>query len=86
MKFNIKGLNQFVKRKGIHNFRELFQELGVDENLIRLAEYGQRIGFDAVKDIYNRIGERETLRIINFEGETLRGFKSKYQYVRGNLY
>lgn len=86
MKFRIKNLNRFVKRRGIHNYRELADELGVDENLIRLAEYGQRIGYDAVKDIYNRIGERETLRIINFEGETLRGFKSKYQYIRGQLY
>ncbi|MCM1220225.1 MAG: hypothetical protein NC548_37625 [Lachnospiraceae bacterium] len=86
MKFRIKQLNRFVKRKGIHNYQELAAELGVDENLIRLAEYGQRIGYDAVKDVYNRIGERETLRIINFEGETLRGFKSKYQYIRGQLY
>lgn len=86
MKFRIKKLNQFVKRRGIHNYQELAVELGVDENLIHLAEYGQRIGYDAVKDIYNRIGERETLRIINFEGETLRGFKSKYQYIRGQLY
>lgn len=86
MKFKIKGLNQLVKRRGIHNYRELAEALGVNENLIRLAEYGQRIGYDAVKDIYNRIGERETLRIINFEEETLRGFKSKYQYIRGKLY
>lgn len=86
MKFNIKGINRFIKRRGIHNYHELAEELGVDERLVRFAEYGQRIGYDAVKDIYNRIGERETLRIINFEGETLRGFKSKYQSVRGQLY
>ncbi len=86
MKIRIKALNKFVKRRGIRNYIELANELGVDENLLRLAEYGQCIGYDAVKDIYNRIGERETLRIINFEGETLRGFKSKYQYIRGQLY
>ena len=79
MKIRIKALNKFVKRRGIRNYIELANELGVDENLLRLAEYGQCIGYDAVKDIYNRIGERETLRIINFEGETLRGYKSKYQ-------
>lgn len=86
MKFRIRALNKFVKRRGIHNYRELAYELGVDENLLRLAEYGQRIGYAAVKNIYNRIGERETLQIINFEEETLRGFKSKYQYIRGKLY
>lgn len=86
MKFKIKALNKFVKRRGIHTYQELAVELGVDENLIRLAEYGTRIGYDAVKNIYNRIGERETLRIINFEEETLRGFKSKYQYIHGKLY
>ena len=86
MKFKIKGLNRFVKQRGIHNYRELARELGVTENLIRLAEYGQRIGYDAVKDIYNRIGERETMRIINFEEETLHGFKSKFQCIQGKLY
>ena len=86
MKFKIKALNKFVKRRGIHNYQELAVELGVDENLIRLAEYGTHIGYDAVKTIYNRIGERETLRIITFEGETLSGLKSKYQYIRGQLY
>ena len=86
MKIRIKALNKFVKRRGIRNYIELANELGVDENLLRLAEYGQCIGYDAVKDIYNRIGERETLRIINFEGETLRGFNKKDQYIRGQLY
>lgn len=86
MKFKIRGLNKFVKRRGIRNYRELASELGVDENLLRLAEYGQRIGYDAVKEIYNRIGERETLRIINLEGETMRGIKSKYHYLHGQLY
>lgn len=86
MKIRIKALNKFVKRRGIRNYIELSYELGVDENLLRLAEYGQRIGYDAVKEIYNHIGERETLKIINFEGETMRGFKSKYQYIRGQLY
>lgn len=86
MKLKIKALNRFVKQRRIHNYRELAGMLGVDENLLRLAEYGQRIGYDAVKTIYNHIGERETQKIINFEGETMRGFKSKYRKSHGKLY
>lgn len=40
MKIRIKALNKFVKRRGIRNYIEFSYELGVDENLLRLAEYG----------------------------------------------
>lgn len=86
MKLRIRAINRFVKKRKIHNYRELAKELGVYERLIRLAEYGQCIGYDAVKDIYNHIGESETLQIINFEGKTLHEIKSKYQCIRGKMY
>ena len=46
-----------------------------------------QIGYEAVKEIYNRLGEIETIKIIDFgEEETLNGFKSKFIEIKGRLY
>ena len=54
--------------------------------VIGLLEQGIGIGYDAVKDIYNKLGEAAVLQIIDFEEETLNGFKSKYVQVGKRLY
>ncbi len=42
------------------------------------------MGYEAVRKIYNRIGEKETRKIIDFEEETIEGFKGKYYSRAGN--
>lgn len=86
MKLNIAGCRAFIKRKGIGNYRELSQELGISVTVLLLLEQGNEIGYDAVREIYNNLGEQIVSEIIDFGEETLDGFKSKYVQVGDTLY
>ena len=86
MKLNIAGCRAFIKRKGIGNYRELSQELGISVTVLLLLEQGNEIGYDAVRDLYNSHGEQIVSEIIDFGEETLDGFKSKYVQVGDTLY
>lgn len=86
MKLNILGCRSYCERKGIRNYKELSEVLDLSVEVIRLLEQGNEIGYDAVKDIYNKLGERTVLQIIDFGEETLNGFKSKYVFIGGKLY
>ena len=86
MKLNIMGCRAFCERKGIKNYAELSKVLELSVEVISLLEQGNEIGYDAVKDIYNKLGEKAVLQIIDFGEETLKGFKSKYVEVGNKLY
>ncbi len=86
MKLNIKGCRSYCKQNGITNYVELAKTLGLSVTVIGLLEQGIEIGYDAVKDIYNKLGEAAVLQIIDFGEETLIGFKSKYVQVGNRLY
>lgn len=86
MKLNIAGCRAFIERKGIRNYRELSQELGIGVTVLLLLEQGNEIGYDAVRDLYNSHGEQIVSEIIDFGEETLDGFKSKYVQVGDTLY
>ena len=60
--------------------------LSVSVSVVKLLEQGARIGYDAVREIYNDLGEQTVAEIIDFEEETLYGFKSKYIQVDDALY
>ena len=86
MKLNIKGCRAYCKQHGIRNYVELAERLELSTPVVRLLEQGNGIGYDAVKDIYNKLGEAAVLQLIDFEEETLNGFKSKYVQVGNKLY
>ena len=86
MKLNIKGCRAYCKRHGIRNYVELAERLELSTPVVRLLEQGNEIGYDAVKDIYNKLGEAAVLQLIDFGEETLNGFKSKYVQVGNQLY
>lgn len=86
MKLNIAGCRAFIERKGIGNYQELSQELGISISVLLLLEQGNEIGYDAVRDLYNSLGEQTVSEIIDFGEETLDGFKSKYVQVGDTLY
>ncbi len=86
MKLNIKGCREYCKASGIKNYLELSMKLGVNISVIKLFECGGRIGYEAVKKIYNELGEKIVCKIIEFEEETLDGFKSKYILIGLRLY
>ena len=86
MKLNIAGCRAFIERKGIGNYQELSQELGISISVLLLLEQGNEIAYDAVRDLYNSLGEQTVSEIIDFGEETLDGFKSKYVQVGDTLY
>lgn len=86
MKLNIAGCRAFIEQKGIGNYQELSQELGISISVLFLLEQGNEIGYDAVREIYNNLGVQTVTEIIDFEEETLDGFKSKYIQVGDTLY
>lgn len=86
MKLNILGCRAYCERKGIRNYKELSDVLELSVEEITLLEQGNEIGYDAVKDVYNKLGEKATLQIIDFEEETLNGFKSKYVQIGDRLF
>lgn len=86
MKLNIKGCRSYCEKHGIKNYVELADLLELSVIVIRLLEQGIQIGYEVVKDIYNKLGEKAVLQIISFEEETLNGFKSKYIKVGKRLY
>lgn len=86
MKLNIAGCRAFIERNGIEDYQSLSSVLGVSVSVLKLLEQGGRIGYDAVREIYNDRGEQIVAEIIAFEEETLDGFKSKYVQVGDTLY
>lgn len=86
MKLNIKGCRTYCENHSIGNYIELSEALGLNVTVIGLLEQGIEIGYDAVKDIYNKLGEKAVLQLIDFGEETLNGFKSKYVAVGNKLY
>lgn len=86
MKLNIAGCRAFIERNGIEDYQSLSSVLGVSVSVLKLLEQGGKIGYDAVREIYNDLGEQTVTEIIDFEEETLDGFKSKYIQVGDALY
>ena len=86
MKLNIAGCRAFIEQKRIGNYQELSQELGISISVLLLLEQGNEIGYYAVRDLYNSLGEQTVSEIVDFGEETLDGFKSKYVQVGDTLY
>lgn len=86
MKLNIDGCRLYCRQNSIKNYVELSEVLGLSVKVLKLLEQGIEIGYDAVKDIYNKLGEKVVLQIIDFGEETPNGFKSKYVKVGNYLY
>lgn len=85
MKLNVKGCKAYCEQKGIKSYKQLAKVLDLSVEVIILLEQGNEIDYDAVKDIYNKLGEKTVLQIIDFGRETLNGFKSKYIQIGNQL-
>lgn len=85
MKLKIINFNELATEKG-YSGKRLLQKLGAGKNAYECFECGCGIGYDLAKELYNFFGEAEFIKIINFEGDTLNGFKSKYVKVGNKLY
>ena len=85
MKLKIINFNELAAEKG-YSGKSLLLKLGAGKNAYECFENGCGIGYDLAKDLYNFFGEAKFIKIINFEGDTLNGFKSKYVKVGNKLY
>lgn len=85
MKLDLEKLDEYVERNALRNDYELAKELGIRQFLIHAARKKLRIGYDEVRNFYNRNGEELTENLINFEEETLDGFKAKYIQIGNKL-
>lgn len=86
MKLNISGCRAYCEKNDIKNYAELSAYLDIPMPALDVLEQGNKIGYEVVKDIYNKHGEMAVRQIIDFEEETMEGFKSKYVLVGEKLY
>ena len=70
MKLNIAGGRAFIEQNGIEDYQALSSVLGVSVSVLELLEQGGKIGYNAVREIYNDLGEQTVAEIIDFEEET----------------
>lgn len=81
MKLKIREFNRLAKRKKYRNGTEFFIALGGTMCSYQAIKRGCRIGYEIVRRLYNTVGEEELIKIIDFEEESLNGFKNKYIQV-----
>lgn len=86
MKLKIEEFEELAKRKGFQSGYRLWLHLDGGTFAYKLARNGVHLGYEFVKNLYNEMGSKETLAVIDFDKETFDGFKAKYIEVAGKLY
>lgn len=86
MKLNTDKFEDLAKRKGYKNGFTFWKRIGGGESAYELLAQGNEIGHEIVKDLFNLIGEKELKTVVNFEKETINGFKARYIEINGKLY
>lgn len=85
MKLKIREFEELSKRKG-YKPEVLIKKLGAGKLAYQKLKKGNGIGYQLVRELYNTFGEEELVKIIDFEEETLNGFKHKFFQVGTQLY
>lgn len=85
MKLKIDEFENYAKRNGL-SASALLKKLGGGELAYGQLKKGKAIGYDVARNMYNALGEWIFLSLIDFEGETLDGFKSKFVQVGNKLF
>ena len=86
MKLKIEEFEELAKRKGLHSGYMLWREIGGGRSAYALVEKGIGVGYEVIKNLYNLVGEKEVVKVVDFEEETLNGFKAKYIELGDKLY
>lgn len=86
MKLRIREFERLAKGNGYGNGRRLMRRLGAGKNAYAAIKNGNQIGYSLAKELYSTFGVLAFLEVIDLEGETLGGFRSKYVAVEGKLY
>lgn len=86
MKLKIQEFEDLAKRKGYVEGKRLMKKLGAGFKAYGCFKGGCRLGYELAKDLYNKVGEAEFVKVIDFEEDTLSGFKQKYILIGDKLY
>lgn len=87
MRLKIKAFKRFAKSEGFECGYKILRSLGAGKAAWScFRNYRLQIGCELVKEIYNAVGEEKTLSVIEYEEETLNGFKAKYVQIGDKLY
>lgn len=71
MKLKIRACRRFLKVIGITNLAKLSEEFEVEVIVLIHYQKGYRIGYEIVRDLYNKYGQAVVGKIIDFEDETI---------------
>lgn len=85
MKLNIEEFESYAKRNRM-TASAMLKKLGGGKLAYNQLKQGKELGYDVARNMYNALGECVFLMLIDFEGETLDGFKSKFVQVGKKLY
>lgn len=86
MKLKIQEFEDLAKRKGYVEGKRLMKKLGAGFKAYGCIKGGSKLGYELAKNLYNLVGEAEFVKVIDFEEDTLNGFKHKYVLVGDKLY
>lgn len=86
MKLRMDEFKELARRKGFFTGYLLWRKIGGGRSAYALVEKGIGVGYEVIKNLYNLVGEKEMVKVVDFEGETLNGFKAKYIELGNQLY
>ena len=85
MRLKVRRFKKYAKQNGIKP-EEYIRSLVFGKDAYPALKKGCRIGYEAVRKMYNNFGEKFVLDIVDFEEETLNGLKAKYIQIGDKLY
>lgn len=86
MKLKVKEFEEFSTQKGYSNGLFLWVELGGGIDAYGVICKGKcGLGYEMARKIFNTYGQAVTGQLIDFENDTMEGFKSKYLLVGKTL-
>ena len=85
MRLIIKEFEFLAKRSEYNSGYRLWRKLGGGKRAYKHIKAGVSVGFEVVKALYNKFGEKEVEKVIDFEGLTISSLKSKYLIVGKKL-
>lgn len=86
MKLRMDEFKELARRKCHTNGFLLWRKIWGGQSAYSLVSKGIGVGYEVLKDLYNLVGEEEMVKVVDFEEETVSGFKSKYIELNGKLY
>ena len=85
MRLKIEKIAELAEQEGITP-EEYIRSLGFGKDTYPALKKGCRIGYEAVRKMYNNFGEKFVLDIVAFEEKMLNGLKAKYIQIGGKLF